>query len=70
MMSCIKFINRIWKLKKRLWNAKFDNVVIPQKVHTSVCIICANLNNMIKAIRTNDAEKDACQKLLKEHHDN
>jgi hypothetical protein len=53
----------------RLWNAKFDNVVTPRKVCIGVCEICANLKSMIKAIRTNDAEKDACQKLLKEHHD-
>jgi hypothetical protein len=53
----------------RLWNAKFDNVVILRKVRMGVCVICANLKGMIKVIRTNDIDKDNCRKDLKEHRD-
>jgi hypothetical protein len=31
----------------RLWNEKFDNVVIPRKVRIGVCAIFANLKSMI-----------------------
>jgi hypothetical protein len=34
-----------------------------------VCAICANLKRKIKANRTNDIEKFAFQKVLKEHCD-
>ena len=51
----------------RLWNVRFDNVVIPRKVRMGVCSLCANLKSMIKAARYNDSQKENYKQLLKEH---
>ena len=53
----------------RLWNVRFDNVMIPRKVRMGVCLLCANLKSLIKGARSNDSQKENYKQLSKEHRD-